>query len=690
MNKNIAITTLFLLSAFLTLAQKKAQPKDSTVSLVLAVRFTGKEVRLRWAPSRSGAWTLLNRTGYKLERFEITTSGERVNPIMMSVVPIKPEPLDKWKRFATPGNENDYALIAAQSIYGKKFTTSKSSMLNQADELTNRYSFTVFSADMNFETARASGLGFLDSTAEIGKNYHYKLSSAERLKDYMEIDTAEVSVDTRNVHEILRPRLGVVLEKEREVTLSWTKILHSQQFSAYYIERSADGKAYTRLNKKPYINMASDLEDKPEFTYADSVANYIPYQYRLIGITAFGEESPASEPVRAMGRDRTPPVQPVNVQAKSLADGKVNIIWESTDPGDLAGFYVGRSTDPLVGFKPLFEKPLPVSARSYVDENPATDVANYYLVIAADTANNAAASLSVFSPVVDSIPPAPPTGLVAKIDTNGILRLRWKKNSEKDVKGYIVSYANQRDHDFTTAVNKAIFSNEFSDTLRLWTLTEKIFYTVRAVDKNNNTSRFSDTLEVVKPDIVPPSSPVFKKYKLENKGLTLEWIPSSSSDVVRHILKRRELTSGGFKEIAIFGIKSQKNFADTTVKSGKKYEYQLMAVDDAGLYSTKPTLLQVRIPDFQGQAGAAGFKATYNTTTKQVELVWNNPSGSKGVTIYRAQEGGVFENIGSVQGSTGRYVDKNAKPGVVYQYTSRVNYANGESSAFAETVKLSF
>jgi len=669
-----------------------AKPRKDTdgVKLTLAARYTNKGVRLRWVPSRAGAWTLLNRTGYLLERLEVGANGVGVNPVPLARQPIKPDPLENWKRFATLGNENDYALVAAQAIFGKKFTDSESSLVLKADELTNRYSFTLLSADLDFETAKAAGLGFVDSTAEAGKRYYYKLSSAEKLTGYLPVDTALVLVQTRTIDNIPQPILLVQSEKEHQVTLSWDKIFHNPLFTAYYIERSLDGKIYTRLNKKPYLNMATDIEDKPEFTYADSVGNYIPYQYRLIGITAFGEESPASEPVRAMGRDRTPPVQPVNVQAKSLADGKVNITWEATDPGDLAGFYVGRSTDPLVGFKPLFEKSLPVSSRSYIDENPATETANYYLVIAADTANNAAASLSVFSALVDSIPPAAPTGLVAKIDTNGILRLQWKKNSEKDLKGYIVSYANQRDHYFTTAVNKAMFSNEFSDTLRLWTLTEKIFYTVRAVDKNNNTSRFSDTLEVVKPDIVPPSSPVFKKYKLENKGLTLEWIPSSSSDVVRHILKRRELTSGGFKEIAIFGINGQKNFADTTVKSGQQYEYQLMAVDDAGLYSTKPTLLQVRIPDFRGQAGAAGFKATYNTTTKQVELVWNNPSGSKGVTIYRAQEGGAFENIGSVQGSKGRYVDKNAKPGVVYQYTSRVNYANGESSAFAETVKLSF
>ncbi len=686
MTKTIKLNTLFLLLSMCSYAQVK---KDSIARLSLAARYTGHEVRLRWAPARAGTWALLNRTGYVLERYDVSPNGERINGVRLSVNPIKPEPLENWKRFAGAGHENDYALIAAQALYGKKFTSGNSSLVQQADELTNRYSFTLLSADLDFETAKAAGLGFSDSTAEAGKKYYYKLGAAGKLTGFMPVDTVFELVSTHQIVPISKPVWRGSEEKEHQVILSWDKDIHASQFTAYIIERSTDGKSYTRLNTKPYINMASDLEDKPVFTYADSVGNYIPYNYRLRGITPFGEESPVSEPVRAMGRDRTPPAQPQHVQARQQAGGKVNITWEATTTGDLAGFYVGRSTDPLIGFKPLFEKPLPVATRSYVDESPAADKANYYLVIAADTANNATASLSVFSAFKDSIPPVPPKGLIAKIDTGGIMTLRWNPNKESDIKGYVVLYANQRDHDFTAAVREAISDTIFTDTLRLWTLSEKIYYKVKAVDKNDNTSEASEMLEVSKPDIVPPVNPVFSKYRFENKTLSLEWIPSSSTDVLKHILKRKDLNSGVFKEVATLGRNNQ-TFTDTTVKSDQKYEYQLVAVDDAGLYSTKPPTLQVRIPDYTGQAGVAGFKASYNTTTRFVELAWNKPAGSKGVTIYRAVEEASFQNIGSVKGDTTVYFDKNAKPGVTYYYTSRVNYANGESSPFSETVKLSF
>ena len=73
------------------------------------------------------------------------------------------------------------------------------------------------------------------------------------------------------------------------------------------------------------------------------------------------------------------------------------------------------------------------------------------MVAAVDTSRNAAASLSAYCVIVDTIPPSKPTNLVAKLDTNGRLVLQWKKNPERDVKGYLVFKANQRDHVFTAA-----------------------------------------------------------------------------------------------------------------------------------------------------------------------------------------------------------------------------------------------
>ncbi len=674
-------------------AQRPARPPkaDSTVRLAFTSRYTGKEVRLRWAPAKPGAWTLLNRTGYLLERFERDSTGQRVRVVRLSAQPLKPEPLDNWKRFVTPVNQN--ALIAAQAIYGKKFemTGNTGGLLTKADELTNRYSFTLLASDLSFETAQAAGLGFIDQAAEPNKRYYYRLYAAQPLFNYLPVDTASVTVDTRTAVVLPQPFLGKPVEEEKKVNLQWPKDPHRLLFTAYHVERSADGKTYKRLNEQPYINMESDVQNKENFAYTDSLsANYRPFYYRLVGITSFGEESQPSEPVRAMGRDRTPPQSPVRVKATHLGGSRVEIQWEATPTGDLAGFYIGRGTGPLSDFKPLFDKTLPPTTRRFVDENASTDTTNYYVVAAADTSGNAASSLSAYCVIVDTIPPAKPTDLVAKIDTNGHVVLQWKKNPERDVKGYLIFKANQRNHVFTAAVKRPLAGTIFRDTLQLRTLTETIYYQVKAVDQKDNTSAASKILELKKPDIVAPTPPVFKDYKVNASGVALRWAFSSSTDVVRHRLYRRKIGEARYKELAQFPNTAQPTYTDSMVQSKEWYEYTLQAEDDAGLKSPMSTALPVKIPDFKGKTGLLSFQAQYNPTQKVVDLNWRNPPAAISIVIYRAENGSGFQTIATVSKGSLQYKDKQVKAAITYQYTARVYYADGKLSPFGPIVNLSF
>lgn len=690
--KRILLLLIFFLCTG-AYAQRPVRPakSDSTVRLALTSRYTGKEIRLRWAPSKPGGWTLLNRSGYVLERFERDSTGKRIGVVRLSAQPLKPEPLDNWKRFARP--ENKYALIAAQAIYGKKFALSGNSagLLTKADELTNRYSFTLLAADLSFETAQAAGLGFIDKTAEPNKRYYYRVYSAQPLVNYLPVDTAQLLVDTRKASELPRPFWGTTVEEEHKVNLQWPKDPHRLLFTAYYVERSTDGRTYTRLMQQPYINMDSDVQTKTNFAYTDSLtANYRPYYYRLVGVTSFGEESQPSDPIRAMGRDRTPPRPPVKVKATHLGGNRVEIQWEATPTGDLGGFYIGRGTGPLTGFQPLFDKPLPPNTRRYVDEHAATDTTNYYVVAAVDTSRNAAASLSAYCVIVDTIPPSKPTDLVAKLDTNGRLVLRWKKNPERDVKGYLVFKANQRDHVFTAAVKRPVSANEFRDTLQLRTLTEKIYYQVKAVDQKDNTSVASEILEVTKPDMVPPSMPAFNDFRVTEAGVMLSWAPSSSTDVVRHRLYRKKSKEPAYKEIAQFQRGVPATYLDATVEPDQWYEYALRAEDDAGLRSPMSKVLTVKAPDFKGKTGVASFTAVYNQTQKAVAVTWRNPPTADRVVIYRAENDGAFQLLATVQKGVAQYQDKQVKPGSRYGYTARVFYPDGQLSPFGSIVNLSF
>lgn len=685
---------MLLLVGLAAMAQKPAKPvlPDNKVHLSLQTRFVGKEVRLRWAPSRAGSWVHLNRIGYVLERSEISEANKKNAWIRVSPLVIKPEPLDQWKRFAV-NPINKHALVIAQAIYGKRFnTTSNADLSDRADELSNRYSFALLAADLSFVAAQAAGLGFTDKTIEPGKHYAYRLMAAGKLVNYAPVDTAIALANTSQVEPLSRPAWQTPNEGERQVELLWDKTMHSRLFTAYYIERSADGKTYQPLTKEPYINMESDVANKSSFVYTDSLpANYKPYSYRLIGITEFGELSPPSEIVRAMGRDRTPPPAPVNLKTKALGGRRVEITWDAQQTPDLKGFYIGRSKKSLDDFKPLFDKPLPPNTRRYVDEQANPDTTNYYVVAAADTANNASASMSAYVLFVDSIPPGKPTGLSATVSRAGIVRLSWSKSSETDVKGYIVLAANQRDHQFITVVKQAIPDPVFMDTLQLKTLTESIFYQVKAVDRNNNTSVVSDILEVKKPDVVPPNIPVFSQYDIKSDGVLLEWAASTSKDVVGHVLYRREVKQPVFAKLARIESKAIHSYVDKSVRPNQRYDYMIRAEDDAGLQSPDSPILPVRVPEFKTRAGVQDFAVQYNNSKKQAEISWQNPPVSDVFTvIYRAENGGAFLTLNAPPKGVMQYQDRAIKPGVKYEYTTRVFYPDGKSSPLGPVSTVSF
>src|SRR5690606_38657836 len=122
----------------------------------------------------------------------------------------------------------------------------------------------------------------------------------------------------------------------------------------------------------------------------------------------------------------------------------------------------------------------------------------------------------------------PPTGLTGKIDTNGIVTLRWAMGREPDLMGYRVFMANAPDHEFTNLSPAPFADTTWTDTITLKTLTKRICYKVVAVDRNFNHSAMSAMLTLTKPDIIPPVAPVFSGYSVTDGTVMLKFVPSSS------------------------------------------------------------------------------------------------------------------------------------------------------------------
>lgn len=672
---------LMLVSGFLT-GNLHAQ------GLSLAARNTPDSVVLRWAPARAVDWDRGNRFGYKVERFVIDPQ-KKEKPIAKR---ISPDTLRAWslalfKEKFPP--DHPYAPAVAQALYGQTFTMAgggaNMDAIAQADnQLNMRHTLSLVFADLDAKVADALGLRWVDREVDSLGIYLYRVISL----DPEARDTALLAVNRRlGPDNVPAPPGPIASEQERSVRLIWQAFKGASAFTAYWIERSENGTEWKRLNARPYIQTGNSSEPATEIFYTDTTAGYYhPFQYRVRGITAFGETSVPSETVTAMGRDRTPPPNPV-MQAVKDEGGKLVVHWDQpAGAGDLKGFRVEKAPTAQGSFIPLHTALLPATARSFTDTSTFLLAENHYLVYAVDTAGNEAASLGGYGFLTDTVAPAPPTGLVGAIDTNGVVTLRWRMGREPDLGGYRVFMANAPDHEFTNLSPAPFADTTWRDTITLQTLTKQIYYRVVAVDRNFNHSRMSGVLALKKPDIIPPVAPVFADYVVTDSTVTLKFVPSSSPDALRYSLYRKPQQSGSMQKVAEWpAAKALNSFTDTSVAGPEFYSYQLEVTDSAGNKTSSPAEVAVQVPRHYARAGLPGITARYDAGKKMMALAWTAPAREvHHFVIYRSKNGGAPSTLGHMAGTT-TYSDHELTGAGRYVYLLKAVFADGSESRLVES-----
>jgi hypothetical protein len=652
--------------------------------LHLVARNTRDSVVLRWAPARAIDWERGNRFGYKVERFTIDPQ-KKEKPV---AVRIGPDTLRAWSlermKVSFPAH-HPYAPAVAQALYGATFmpapgTTDPGTIAKADNDLQMRHTFALVFADLDAGMADALGLRWADHQVDPSAIYLYRVTAL----DPEHRDTALLAVNRRlGPDAIPAPPRPKADELERSVKLSWPMYKGERAFTAYWVERSADGEQWERLNTRPYMQADGGGGAARECVYTDTLAGYgHMHHYRVRGITTFGETSAPSEQVAAMGRDRTAPPNPV-MQAVKDEGGKLVVHWEQpAGATDLKGFRVAKAPTSEGRFLPLHAGLLPPTARSFTDTSSYLLGENHYLVYAVDTAGNESASMGGYGFLVDSIAPAPPTGLTGTIDTNGVVTLRWNMGLEPDVMGYRVFMANAPDHEFTNLSPAPFADTTWTDTITLKTLTRHISFKVVAVDRNFNHSRMSAILTLAKPDIVPPVAPVFSGYEVTERAVLLKFVPSTSPDASAYTLFREHQQGGELRKIAEWPAAEGLNqFKDTTAEGPELYRYRLQVSDSAGNTRWSPIDVSVEVPRRKVRAALQGLDVRYDAQRKAMALAWAAPGRKvKHYVIYRSRNGGAPSAIGFATTDTVSYVDKELPGAGEYVYLLKAVFAEGDAS----------
>ncbi|WP_271729883.1 fibronectin type III domain-containing protein [Aquimarina algiphila] len=661
-----------------TLAQEEKAQQDA---IRVLVRASEGKVRLRWAPTSPSAWLKLNRYGYQIERFTVKRNGVLLPPSQERKVveQILPQPLAQWKDIV---DQNDYAAVLAQSLYGETFDVEGmgqgglAQIINKSKEIEQRFSFALMAADMNFKAATMGGLGYEDTTIEKNVEYLYRIKSLVP-GDLLAIEMGLVAIQTTPIEPLPSPIELFAVPDDKSVLLTWEYAMFKTIFTSYYVERSENGTDFTRLGNTPLVNL-NDTPEAPSkrMFYVDTLSqNNKTYYYRVKGISPFGEESPPSKVVVAKGVKKLSAVPHITTHEFDLTGG-VTIAWEFAKEAEqeITGFELHWARQEKGPYKTV-QTAIASDVRKTVYTQP--EPSNYFKITAIGKNNQKTTSFPAFVQTIDSIPPAMPVGLTGTIDTLGIVQLEWEANTDSDILGYRVFRGHIAKEQVSQLTVSPIETTVFRDTVQIKSLNSKVFYQVVAVDKRFNMSEYSEKLALKKPDIVPPSSPVFKGYKVTQEGVFLEWISSSSDDIASHALYRQKTNAPEKGWQLLFQTDTITRYRDQNAAANTKYRYAIFAKDQSGLQSLPSTPISVTSKGVE-QKNIKGFSALADLDHNQVALSWRKmPDDVSEILIYKSKKEGEPFLWRQLPPDVTTLEDTDVSPGNWYVYTIKVTSGSG-------------
>ena len=657
----------------------------------------GDSITLRWAPTTPSAWKQLNYYGYSISRVTIKKRGHSLYHHEQQSKKLAEVKVASESQFAEHINDNDYIGIAAQAIFGESFElqqygTGPVGIYNQALELENRYSFTLFSADQDVLTAGFAGLSYTDKYPEKDETYLYIVSSLIPQTQYP-IDSGFVLISSKDIIELSAPTGLKATFGDHSVQLQWQKPLIKNPFTGYIIERSVDGKNFRAVNKQAFIG-AENKEKSNYYYYLDSLeSNGLSYHYRVRGRSAFGELSPPSNVEKGKASPQTQGQIPQLQNTQVIDNQKIQLRW--TYPQELEkaieGFVVYRSK----GIQNQYEaitKTLSSKTREWTDKKPQSN--NFYQVGVIDKQGKIAKSITVLGQLQDSIPPQAPQGVQAKIDTSGKVSIQWNSVKAKDLQGYQVFRSYNPNTQFVLISQSIQNDTLYQDNVAQHTLNTHLYYQVIALDWNGNKSDFSEMYALPIPDLNPPTSPIFKNIHANKEGVNIQWIHSSSQDVSYESLYRRVHIDSAWVELIRF--QKEENWKDTYFDkgTGKAFtaHYQVRATDFNGLesqsqkYLTGQHLAQpkeeqnIRIQEIRPEV-QGGF----------VFIRWKQPKQAlQKYELYRATNDGPLRLLKILDKETLAIEDRIVERNTKYSYRIRAVYADGSKSNFSKLTTVNY
>ncbi|GAB1446779.1 hypothetical protein MASR2M41_25880 [Flammeovirgaceae bacterium] len=648
---------------------------------------------LRWAPVNVDAWIKGSRDGYEVDRYTLVRDGKIVNPPEKKQLAglMKPWPEEQWERLV---NQNKYAAIAAQALFGSEFElttegTDVFQIVNKVQENEMRFSFALYAADLSVPVSLALGLRFTDKDVRQGEKYLYRVLSIH------EGDTIYGSVFQGPEEYVLPAPMDFIAEFEGSiVSLKWDQSYHRGIYTAYVVERSADGGRFMPITEDAMVTLSNEDQPESRYQYAtDSLPDgNKEYAYRVRGLTPFGEIGPPTEPVSGISTATITDV-PYIRSDESPDNTVINLNWEfpAVSESGLKGFEVRRSSSPKDRPITINKEIIASALRTFQDEAPEKN--NYYQVVAIALSGEEFKSPIHLVQLIDSIPPLAPVGMSGKVDERGRVSFSWKPNEELDMYGYRIYRSNNPNAEFSQVTIEPIANNSFVDSINLKTLDRHIYYQVMAIDKSQNHSKLSEVLALEIPDQVPPVSPVFLPVTSNKEVVELQWLPSSSDDVKSYDIYLQKPGEQEWRKLDAVPhtMDSIISYKVTNIEEGVRVNFTVLAVDQSGLESKPATPVSAARLISAVKPPIQMLNPEVDRTGKNILLKWNyEQKGIYKYQIYRAKENEAIRLYKTIEGSAKDFTDKELVMNSVYTYQVVAVFSSGARSAFSEKIIVNY
>lgn len=544
-----------------------------------------KSIVLRWVPASVPVWQTGVKYGYVVKKHIISRDGafleEGLNKSeILTNVPVKPRSIEHFDSLATVDKR---AAIVQEAVYETEnpvvpATDFKTFMKDYEDKET-RLGFALFMCDLSADIAKAAGLQFTDNDIRDGERYVYSIAPAN-IPDGLTIEPAIIIADAG----ILTPLPPVIdiraIFLDKSVKFRWQVTQYKGIYSAYVIEKSIDGKKFSPVSDLPVVNFTED--DNPEyFSCADSLVNGISTYYRIRGISPFGETGPPSDIISGKGIPEFSAYCSIDT-AIITSENLVTIRWRvSADPASpVKGINILRSANANGPFEKINTKPVQPRALDFTDRTPAQT--NYYKVVLTGEGERISSSFPYFVQMEDNDPPLPPEFVSGTVDSSGKVTLLWKENKEPDLLGYKLFRANSRDGEFVALEQGIISRNICYDSINLNTLARKICYQVIAIDRNYNSSDYSEILELTRPDTIPPSPALITRIDVSEGKAIIRFEGSPANDIAEYSLLRQSENDTASMILKVWKTGLPLMYEDASAGSKSVLLYTLKTRDIAG------------------------------------------------------------------------------------------------------------